>query len=260
MAYVRRSAWNGRCCVLPSARQPFRMISVATKRFDYRGIAEFFADLGVQVRACAPWLKLSYLAHLGNMCAVLALCTNDMLQLRCCMICASSWAIVYNVLQPNPLLAPAGWAMFFVCGHLFQIGRILRDRAQVEMTEDAVDLYESVFHPHRFRPRQFLSIMELGEVAWLEAGTSITSIGQEATDIVLILRGTADVRDGAGVLVGHIGRSQWIGNMVPGSAGHNEWNYSIIARSSGGTEQSWTSCFMLIVRSASAQRVLLLTI
>jgi hypothetical protein len=163
------------------------------------------------------------------MCAVLALCTNDMLQLRCCMVGASLWGIAYNILQPTPLLAPAGWGCVFICGHLLQIGRILRDRAQVEMTEDAVDLYESAFHPHHFRPRQFLKIMEIGRVEVLEAGTVITSIGNEATELILIWDGVAAVRDQSNVPVGHIGQHRWIGNMVRSSTGHNQWNYNIKA-------------------------------
>jgi len=183
------------------------------------------------VRSGAPWLKLSYLVHLGNACAVVALCTNDMLQLRCCMVGASLWGIAYNVLQPTPLLAPAGWGCFFICGHIFQIGRILRERAHVEMTEDAVDLYEAAFHPHHFLPRQFLRIMELGRVELLEAGAVITSIGHEATELILIWHGAADVRDRSNVRVGHIGQHRWIGNMVPRSAGNNQWNYNIKAES-----------------------------
>jgi len=181
------------------------------------------------VRSRIPWLKLSYIAHVGNACAVVALCTNDMLQLRCCMIGASSWGIAYNILQPTPLVAPACWGCFFICGHLFQIVRIWRDRAQVEMTEEAVDLYESAFHPHHFRPRQFLKIMDLGRVEVLEAGTVLTSIGHEATELILIWDGSADVRDRSNVPVGHIRQHRWIGNMVRRSAGNNQWNFDIKA-------------------------------
>jgi len=144
-------------------------------------------------------------------------------------VCASFLAFCYNILQPTPLLAPAGWCVFFVCGQLVQIARILRDRVEIEMTGDFADLYESAFHPHGFRPRQFVNFMDVGKVEHVSAGQLIVSNGQEANEVVLMWTGVADVLDGSGDAVGQVIQNRFIGNMVSKQGAH-PWRYNIKAK------------------------------
>jgi hypothetical protein len=79
--------------------------------------------------------NLNVLCNVGNGFAVIALVQQDMLVLRSCMVCASACGITFNLLQPKPLYTPAGWGLFFVCGHLIMIALIIRDRLELIMSE-----------------------------------------------------------------------------------------------------------------------------
>ena len=61
------------------------------------------------------------IVHFGNFLAVCAMGTADMLTLRGFMAGASLCGIVFNLVQPKPLFAPAAWGCFFVCGHTVQV-------------------------------------------------------------------------------------------------------------------------------------------
>lgn len=114
--------------------------------------------------------NINLLCNVGNGFAVIALVQQDMLVLRSCMVCASACGITFNLLQPKPLYTPAGWGLFFVCGHLIMIALILRERQEVTMNEEQLDAYEECFQRHGFTPRHFKKLMEIGQWHNVAAG------------------------------------------------------------------------------------------
>ena len=146
--------------------------------------------------------------------------SEDMLQLRAFMIGASACGILYNLLQPLPLIPPACWGLFFIAGHTAQIYRILLESQPVAMSHDEHDLYDSVFLPYGFTPRNFAQLLTEGQCKWVEfkPGDLLAVEGDPVRHVAVILQGTVDVlhgeevchkiddeavRDHHGVWVGH---------------------------------------------------------
>ena len=91
--------------------------------------------------------------------------STDMLQLRSFMIGASASGIVYNLLQPRPLWAPACWGTFFIVGHGVQIYRLLMAKQAVSLNDDEHELYERAFLPFGLTPRQFAELLRSAPAA-----------------------------------------------------------------------------------------------
>jgi hypothetical protein len=117
----------------------------------------------------------------------------DMLYLRSFMIGASASGILYNLLQPTPLIAPALWGCFFICGHSVQITRILLADEDVSMSTRDHELYEMAFLKYGFTPRVFARLMEEADATWVSFpdNTIIASQGSEVKRVQIILSGGA---------------------------------------------------------------------
>jgi hypothetical protein len=61
------------------------------------------------VRVLGHERRIAWIVHGSNALAICAMVSSDMLSLRSFMIGASAMAIVYNLLQPIPLIPPAAW-------------------------------------------------------------------------------------------------------------------------------------------------------
>ena len=136
--------------------------------------------------------RVNLFIHAGNLLAIGAMFSPDMLYLRSFMIGASGCGIVFNLLQPSPLTAPALWGAFFICGHSVQIARLLH-QPNVVMSERDHELYEHAFLPYGFSPRTFQTLMEEGDVVWAtyEDGATICLEGSPVEYVQIILSGGA---------------------------------------------------------------------
>lgn len=189
-----------------------------------------------------PWIRRpdpNVLCHIGNGCAVVALGQQDMLNLRACMVAASSCGIAFNLLQPKPLWVPAAWGLFFVTGHCVMIGLILRDRQAVSMSEAELDAYEETYHKHGFTPRQFKRLVEVGEWQHVPPGQRITEQGTSMAHVFYVHRGSclAEVRGeqhNDAQTIGEVGDvgSRFIGTLSPPHVGREAatWPVSVIAK------------------------------
>ena len=130
---------------------------------DYSGRNMTIMQLGrrtlARLRAAVPEGRVNLFVHAGNSLAVVASCSDEMVQLRTCMIGATTCGILYNLLQPIPQWTPTYWGVFFVSAHSIQIARILRERSAVSMGEREHELYEKCFMSHGWTPRMFLSLL-----------------------------------------------------------------------------------------------------
>lgn len=143
------------------------------------------------LRRHVPPEKVSAFIHLGNVCALGAMCSHDMIQLRSFMISATTMGMLYNLLQPRPLMPPVYWGLVFVAGHSAQIARILYSRAAVELDERALQLYESSFLPFSFPPRAFSELMAHAEFVGYQDGDLVAEEGAPVGYVQIIVSGSA---------------------------------------------------------------------
>ena len=87
-----------------------------TRRFCTNSITKKPSSLNPESlrQSLAQKINCNYIIHFGNAWAVVALGMQEMLHLRACMVMASTCGVAFNLLQPKPLWAPAGWAVFFI--------------------------------------------------------------------------------------------------------------------------------------------------
>ena len=153
-----------------------------------------------RLRAAVPSHRISWFVHVGNSLAVIASVSDEMVQLRSCMIGATTCGVCYNLLQPTPLWTPTYWGCFFITAHAVQIMRILRERGDVRMTDREHSLYERCFLPHGFTPRQFQSLIRDADATWVRipAGGAVAAKGEEIRSLHLVTGGTGgcEVYDG----------------------------------------------------------------
>lgn len=148
-----------------------------------------------RLRAAVPAHRVNYFVHAGNSLAVVASLSDDMVQLRSFMIGATTCGMFYNLLQPTPLWTPCYWGAFFITAHTVQIGRILRERSDVTMSEREHELYERCFMAHGFTPRMFLALMKDAGASWVSfaPGEKLCTQGDEAAALHLVSGGTGSI-------------------------------------------------------------------
>ena len=138
--------------------------------------------------------RIAYIVHGGNLLAVAAMGSDDMLVLRSFMIGASTCGIFYNLLQPHPLFAPASWGIFFICGHSVQIARLLLAKQPVAMTKNEHDIYDEHFLPFGFTPRTFVELLQKSNAKEVEIapGARLVEEGSLMKYIFLIRDGSVE--------------------------------------------------------------------
>jgi len=150
--------------------------------------------------------KLNWILHTGNILAIGAASSDDMLQLRTCMACASGCSILFNMLQPRPLWNPAAWSLFFLTMHSYQIRRILLENQPLQLSPREHELYERAFMPFGFTPRTFKTLMRNADCQWevIEPGDAIAKAGHNQKRAAFVMDGTVQVFSSPDLMVNRI--------------------------------------------------------
>ena len=185
--------FHRRCCAFPAAASAARR-PLSTATAEGQGGGRFQRFLCSAREKIGSEQRISYIVHFGNLLAVAAMGSDDMLSLRTFMIGASASGIMYNLLQPKPLFAPACWGIFFIAGHSVQIARLLLERQPVAMSREQHDLYAEHFLPYGFTPRTFLDLLREShaEEVFVAPGKLLVEEGREIDSIFLLLDGQVD--------------------------------------------------------------------
>lgn len=140
-------------------------------------------------------LQPNYFVHAGNVLLLVAINQSDMLNLRVLSISASLCGILYNLLQPRPLIPPACWGVFFVGCHIYQLSVLLRERAHISLGEDEEKAYNMAFLPFGITPRTFLDILEKASARWchLDEGQFASKRGDLMDDVHYLVEGEVEV-------------------------------------------------------------------
>ncbi|GBG30116.1 Blood vessel epicardial substance [Hondaea fermentalgiana] len=160
--------------------------------------------------------RLAWILHAGNVLAVGAASSEDMLQLRSFMACASGCSIGFNLLQARPLLAPAAWGLFFLGLHSYHIRRILLEREPLALSQDEHELYSQAFMTYGFTPRSFKKLLKGSTATWetIKPGEPIVKEGHNQPRAAYVLSGSVLVYAG-NVLMNRV-------DVTPGET-HGGW-------------------------------------
>jgi Popeye protein conserved region len=147
-----------------------------------------------------------YLVHFSNVLMLVAYSVRNILWLRWFAVAAALTNIPYFLLQPTRLWPPVVWALVFTTINLYQIVRIYLERRPVTLSDDEQTLYDLAFRS--LRPREFVSLVLIGEWRTAAAGDKVLMEGQAVSSISVAISGTVRVhREGRDVGVidpGHL--------------------------------------------------------
>jgi hypothetical protein len=147
-----------------------------------------------------------YLVHFSNVLMLVAYSVTDILWLRWFAVAAALTNIPYFLVQPTRLWPPVVWALVFTTINFYQIVRIYLERRPVTLSDDERTLYDLAFRS--LRPREFVSLVLLGEWKTAAAGDKVLVEGQPVSSICIAISGTVRVhREGRDVGVidpGHL--------------------------------------------------------
>jgi CRP-like cAMP-binding protein len=145
-----------------------------------------------------------YLVHLSNVLLLVSYSVRDMLWLRWFAVAAAMTNIPYFLVQNDVLWPPVIWACVFTAINLWQISRIYLERRPVVLSADEQTLYDLGFRA--LRPREFLSLVLVGEWRTAAPGEKVLEEGKRVETICIAIRGSAEVRR----------RGKRIGALAPG--------------------------------------------
>jgi CRP-like cAMP-binding protein len=147
---------------------------------------------------------IDYLVHFSNILLLVSYSVRDILWLRWFAVAAALTNMPYFLLQHTVLWPPVLWALVFTAINLYQISRIYLERRPVVLSSDEQRLYDLVFQS--LRPREFVSLMLVGEWKSASAGERILVEGEPVSRLCVAITGRAEVRK----------QGQRIGELEPG--------------------------------------------
>ena len=133
-----------------------------------------------------------YLVHFSNILLLVSYSVRDMLWLRWFAVAAALTNIPYFLLQGTVLWPPVLWAAVFTAINLYQIARIYLERRPVVLSEDEKKLYGLGFNS--LRPREFLSLVLVGEWKDAAVGEKILTEGEPVSSLCIPIAGSMEVR------------------------------------------------------------------
>jgi len=152
-----------------------------------------------------------YLVHFSNILLLVSYSVRDILWLRWFAVAAALTNMPYFLLQPTVLWPPILWALVFTAINLYQISRIYLERRPVVLSADEQTLYDLGFRS--LRPREFVSLVLVGEWKSAAPGHKILSEGQPVMRLCIAIAGSAEVHK-QGKRVGVLEPGQMIGTSL----------------------------------------------
>lgn len=187
-----RSDWPGATIVL--AAQPHRELAV------------LIANRGKRKPVQIPYAD--YLVHLSNFMLLISYSVRDILWLRWFAVGAAFIVMPYYLAQPTVLWPPVAWGGVFAAINLYQIALIYRERRPIQLNAEEQALYDMAFRS--IRPRDFVSLLMVGEWKDAEPGERLLATGEPTDAICIAISGDLEIRKGPAV-IGRLQPGQIIG-------------------------------------------------
>ena len=139
-----------------------------------------------------------YLVHLSNFLLLISYSVRDILWLRWFAVAAAFIVMPYYLAQPTVLWPPVAWGGVFAAINLYQIALIYWERRPVQFSAEEQALYDLGFRS--IRPRDFISLLMVGE--WKDAapGDQLLTTGEPTDAICIAISGDLEVRQGPTVI------------------------------------------------------------
>jgi hypothetical protein len=149
-----------------------------------------------------------YLVHLSNFMLLISYSLRDILWLRWFAVGAAFIVMPYYLAQPTVLWPPIVWGGVFAAINLYQIALIYRERRPVRLNAEEQALYDMSFQS--IRPRDFISLLMVGEWKDAEPGERLLTTGERTDAVCIAISGDLEFRRGDTV-IGRLQPGQSIG-------------------------------------------------
>lgn len=150
-----------------------------------------------------------YLVHFGYLLQLFALLARDVLWLRGILVAAQSVLATYAYLRGPEFLPYVFWNALFVLINVYWVGRLLRERAAVQLPDELKPLYER--HFAALAPPEFLRLWREGERK-SAADVQLVREGTRPDALYFLLSGVVSVRR-AGRALTELGAGTFIAEM-----------------------------------------------
>jgi hypothetical protein len=171
--------------------------------------------------------RCTWFVHAGNCLILVAINQTDMLTLRELSVGASTCGIVYNLLQPKPLMVPAIWGTFFIGCHMWQIAALLRERQAITLSTDQDTAYHNFFCKYGFTAQQFLDVFAAtgGKFETFAKGAWVQQRGEEMDYLHCVIEGDVQLidRNGTHVRTVRPGKGGWLGEFYDPNQDADYW-------------------------------------
>lgn len=115
-----------------------------------------------------------WLVHVGFALLALSYLVRDMLWLRTIAVCSSMLMITFNLIAYKfPIWGIVAWNVFFISINIYNLVKLIRERANIRFTEDEQWLFDTVF-PH-LAPHQFRKLSEIADWERLPEGAELAT-------------------------------------------------------------------------------------
>ena len=181
---LRSRALSKRCSLL--------IISLMTKK--KLGIFGSLIFVGITVAIALyqlppNWFKPDYLVDLSSIFTLISFSVRSMLMLRILAIGAQLTFIPYCFFQPTPLWTPIAWNLLFLGVNIFNVVKLLLEKRPVIFNSEEEKLYNLEFKT--LTPREFLSLLAVGEWRDGEPGEQIVIPGKQNSYVSILCDGEA---------------------------------------------------------------------
>jgi hypothetical protein len=151
------------------------------------------------------------LIHSANVLLLVSYSVSSFLWLRWFAVASAFTAIPYYLVQQHILWPPILWGLVFTAINLYHIALIYLERRPVLLSADEQKLYDFGFRS--LRPRDFVSLMLVGE--WKDAipGTRLLAEGECASAICISIAGVVEIQR-QGRNIGSIAPGRLIGTAL----------------------------------------------
>jgi CRP-like cAMP-binding protein len=135
---------------------------------------------------------LNLLVHFANVLLLVSYSVRSMLLLRCFAVASALTVIPYYLAQQTVLWPPVLWGLVFTAINLYQIARLYAERRPVVLSADEQKLYDLGFQA--LRPREFLSLVTIGQWRDARAGDRLLAEGERVSAVRIATAGEVEAR------------------------------------------------------------------
>ena len=136
-----------------------------------------------------------WLVHVGFALLAASYLVRDMLWLRTIAVCSSMLMITFNLIAYNfPIWGIIAWNVFFISINIYNLVKLIRERANVRFTDDEQWLFDTVFR--HLAPHQFRKLCAIAQWQRLDTDAHVVDEGRVVSHMHFLRSGSLTVLSG----------------------------------------------------------------